>query len=158
MFGIVENNVENVKVIGRREMNMDSNMKRLFYETDDYRYKPYFNDAKELFGTWFWFCIFGKRLIINRNKFDWETFNTSKIKTIFNYEDWAENDYGSKLRFKCHQRIQRKDKTIDGDLCINWELIDSFGVDLNGSIHHTDGYEKFYDDPGSWRNQGNGLW
>ena len=52
---MIENNVENVKVIGRREMNMDSNMKGLFYDKIDwqsnkYRYKPYFNDAKELFG------------------------------------------------------------------------------------------------------------
>jgi len=51
MVGMVENNFENVKVIGRREMNMDRNMKRLFHESDEYRFKPYFNDAKELFGT-----------------------------------------------------------------------------------------------------------
>ena len=50
MFGIVHANVENVKFIGRREMNMDGNMKRLFYESDEDRFKPYFNDAKELFG------------------------------------------------------------------------------------------------------------
>ena len=53
MFGMVDNIVENFKVIGRREMNMDENMKRLFYERDrlyNRRYKPYFNDAKELFG------------------------------------------------------------------------------------------------------------
>ena len=49
MIGMVENNVENVKLIGRREMNMDANMKTLFYKSDEYRYKPYFNDAKELF-------------------------------------------------------------------------------------------------------------
>ena len=47
MLGMVGNNVESVKLIGRREMNMDANMKTLFI--DDYRYKPYFNDAKELF-------------------------------------------------------------------------------------------------------------
>ena len=58
MFGMVDNIVENFKVIGRREMNMDPNMKNLFYESD-YRefYKPYFNDAKELFGIWFWIHI-----------------------------------------------------------------------------------------------------
>ena len=53
MMGMVGTIVENVKFIGRREMNMDGNMKRLFYESDfvyGYRYKPYFNDAKELFG------------------------------------------------------------------------------------------------------------
>ena len=49
MVGMVDNNIENVKLIGRREMNMDENMKRLFYESDNNRYKPYFNDAKELF-------------------------------------------------------------------------------------------------------------
>ena len=51
---MVHENVENVKFIGRREMNMDGNMKKLFYESDEYRYKPYFNDAKELFGILFW--------------------------------------------------------------------------------------------------------
>ena len=51
MIGMVDANVETVKVIGRREMNMDLNMKKLFYESDEYRYKPYFNDAKELFES-----------------------------------------------------------------------------------------------------------
>ena len=46
---MVDNNVVNVKVIGRREMNMNENLKTLFYENDAYRHKPYFNDAKELF-------------------------------------------------------------------------------------------------------------
>ena len=46
---MVDNTVENVKFIGRREMNMDGNMKTFFYQRDEYRYKPYFNDAKELF-------------------------------------------------------------------------------------------------------------
>ena len=55
MIGMVDANVENFKFIGRREMNMDGNMERLFYESDyrsytGWRYKPYFNDAKELFG------------------------------------------------------------------------------------------------------------
>ena len=50
MVGIVDANVENIKFIGRREMNMDWNMKRLFYESDEDRFKPYLNDAKELFG------------------------------------------------------------------------------------------------------------
>ena len=56
MLGIVDANVEIVKFIGSREMNMDRNMKRLFYESDRnwYRYKPYFNDAKELFRISFW--------------------------------------------------------------------------------------------------------
>ena len=49
MIGMVDNNVENVKFIGSREMNMDRNMRTMFYESDKYRFKPYFNDAKELF-------------------------------------------------------------------------------------------------------------
>ena len=53
MIGMVDADVENFKVIGRREMNMDENMKRLFYESDEDRFKPYFNDAKELFGILF---------------------------------------------------------------------------------------------------------
>ena len=48
MLGMVGNNVENVKFIGRRDMNMDANMKAFFDESDDYYY-PYFNDAEELF-------------------------------------------------------------------------------------------------------------
>ena len=51
MFGMVDHNVKNVKFIGRREINMDSKMKKLFFETDEFRYKPYYNDAKELFGV-----------------------------------------------------------------------------------------------------------
>ena len=51
MFGMVGNNVESVKLIGRREMNMDAKMKTFFYERDEYRYKPYFNDAKELLNS-----------------------------------------------------------------------------------------------------------
>ena len=54
MFGMVDNNVVNVKVIGRREMNMDENLKTMFYQQEWVRYKPYFNDAKELFGIAFW--------------------------------------------------------------------------------------------------------
>ena len=49
MIGMVDNNVESVKLIGRREMNMDANMKTLFNESDKYRFRPYFNDAKEMF-------------------------------------------------------------------------------------------------------------
>ena len=42
------NNVTNFKFIGRRDMNMDLNMKALFDESDEYFYYPYLNDAKEL--------------------------------------------------------------------------------------------------------------
>ena len=51
---MVDNNVESVKLIGRRDMNMNANMKTLFYESDKYRFRPYFNDAKEMFKIWFW--------------------------------------------------------------------------------------------------------
>ena len=51
MFGMNGNNVTTFKFIGRRDMNMDPNMKALFDESDS-RYGgavyPYFNDAKEL--------------------------------------------------------------------------------------------------------------
>ena len=50
MLGMVDNIVENVKFIGRRDMNMDEKLKKMFYESDQNRFKPYFNDAKELFG------------------------------------------------------------------------------------------------------------
>ena len=104
-----------------------------------------------------------KQLIINRNKFDWETLNTPKIKTVFYSYENEDSDYGTKLRIKCQQRIQRKEKTIDGELCANWDRIDSFGVQLgfyyDDSFYHTDGYEKFYDDPTDypWFESGNGL-
>ena len=112
--------------------------------------------------------ILGKQLIINRHKFDWETLNTPKIKTVFRSSWEAENDYGTKLRFKCHQRIKRNEKTIGGELCMNWEWIDSFGVrlDFNDTIYYNDGYKKFYDDPNDepidlssyfWRWSGQGF-
>ena len=49
MLGSVGNNVESVKFIGRRDMNMDANLRKIFNETDEYKFYPYFNDAKELF-------------------------------------------------------------------------------------------------------------
>ena len=92
--------------------------------------------------------------MINRNKYEWETLNTSKIKTVFNLYTNSENDYGTKLRIKCHQRIERKVKTIEDELCTNWELIDNFGVRLdftdNDKNDNNDGYNKFYDNPVRW--------
>ena len=41
-------NVTNFKLIGRRDINMDPNIKALFDESDEYFYYPHFNDAKEL--------------------------------------------------------------------------------------------------------------
>ena len=54
---MVNNDVNSVKFIGRRDMNMDANLKALFDEDDHSKYNervgskyyPYFNDAKELF-------------------------------------------------------------------------------------------------------------
>ena len=76
--------------------------------------------------------------------------NTPKIKTVFFSDFWLfENDYGTRIRFKCHKPIQRKAKTLEAELCTNWDIIDSLGVrlDLDDSIYHTDGYKKFYDEP-----------
>ena len=159
MLGMTGYNVENVKLIGRRDINMDANMKRLFDESDEYYDYPYFNDAKELLRIGFGF-IRGERLIINRKKYEWETLNTPKIKTIFYSILWADTDFGTRLRFKCNQRMTRKAKTIEGELCTNWDLINSFGVrlDLNDSIHHTDDYKKFYNDLDvSWKDSGEEL-
>ena len=73
MLGMIGNDVESVKLFGRRDVSMDANMKALFDESDYYYrplswielwlsssnatdignsglyYYPYFNDAKELF-------------------------------------------------------------------------------------------------------------
>ena len=48
---MVENQVENYKVIGIRDMNMNDDLKNLFRRIDprDIIRKPYFNDAKETF-------------------------------------------------------------------------------------------------------------
>ena len=61
MLGMTGNEVKTVKMIGRREMNMDSKMKDFFREIDvkyslyspQFR-KPYFNDAQDFFQK----CIF----------------------------------------------------------------------------------------------------
>ena len=102
--------------------------------------------------------ILEKQQIINRKKYEWETFNTSKIKTVYMHFG-IKTDYGTKLRIKCHQRIKRNEKTIGGELCTNWEMIDKLGVrlDHDGSVYHTDGYENFYDNPRDWIQSGNGL-
>jgi len=48
---MIENEVENYKVIGIRDMNMNADLKALFDEIDPWYLirKPYFNDAKETF-------------------------------------------------------------------------------------------------------------
>ena len=53
MFGMIDNKIESLKMIGRREINMDENIERLIriYEIgqSNYNAKPFFNDAKESF-------------------------------------------------------------------------------------------------------------
>ena len=49
MLGSVDKNVESVKFIGRRDMNMDANLKKVYDKTDEDYFHPYFNDAKGLF-------------------------------------------------------------------------------------------------------------
>ena len=54
MLGLVGKNVESVKFIGKRDINMDANLKNIFEKYDGaYKVYPYFNDAKELFRSWF---------------------------------------------------------------------------------------------------------
>ena len=82
---------------------------------------------------------------------DWETFNTSKIKTIFKSNRY-DIDLGTKIKFKCHQPIQRIKQTLHGEKCTNWKVFDSFGVRLpefDDLINHTHDYKNFYDDPPS---------
>ena len=64
----------------------------------------------------------------------------------------SESDFGTRIKFKCHQPIKRKGQTLEGDLCANWKLIDSFGVrlDFEDSINHTNSYKNFYDDPSGY--------
>ena len=53
MFGMIDNKIESLKMIGRREMNMDENIEKWIrvYEIGQSSYyaKPFFNDAKESF-------------------------------------------------------------------------------------------------------------
>ena len=76
--------------------------------------------------------ILSKTLTSNGDKFDWETMNTQTIKVIFNAEAdhriWTPNDYGTRIQIKCHQKIDRISQTLDAEECMNWELMDSFGV------------------------------
>ena len=60
----------------------------------------------------------------------------------------SENDFGTKITYKCHLPIQRRKRTLDGEWCSNWQLIDSFGVRFNSNspITATKSYENFYDE------------
>ena len=48
---MIGNKIENYKLIGVRDMNMNADLKTLFDEIDSLYFitKPYFNDAKETF-------------------------------------------------------------------------------------------------------------
>ena len=87
-------------------------------------------------------------MILNRHKFDWETFNTNIIKIIYSsrvYELRFFNDYGSKIILKCNRPISRKEETRDGETCANWQYIDSFGVKkTNNTEIYTEFYSKKY--------------
>ena len=51
MLGLVGKNVESVKFIGKRDINMDANLKNIFEKNDYFKVYPYFNDAKEMFRS-----------------------------------------------------------------------------------------------------------
>ena len=40
------------------------------------------------------------------------------------------NDYGSRLRLKCHAAITRNNFTLNNEKCANWTDVDSLGVQL----------------------------
>ena len=126
MLGMNGNKVESVKIIGTREMDMDENSETIFNNEDRYYIKPYFNDAQ----------------------FNWETFNTRKIKTVFFSPGWfvrVYNDYGTKIRIKCYRAMKRVDRTSDGEQCSNWQDVDSYGIRLDQSNTSDTVYENFYD-------------
>ena len=87
------------------------------------------------------FAHLWEKLVINRNKYEWETLNTPKIKIVFATPG---QDFETRIRLKCHRPIQRKTITLESELCTNWNLIDSIGVRLD---FDTDGYKNFYDNP-----------
>ena len=54
MIGMIENKVESVKIVGRRDMNTHWNITRLLLVTEpsvghSFWAKPFFNDAQEAF-------------------------------------------------------------------------------------------------------------
>ena len=60
---------------------------------------------------------------------------------------YADISLGTRIKFKCHQPIQRIEQTLHGEKCTNWKVFDSFGVrlpDFDDSINHTHDYKNFY--------------
>ena len=127
MLGMTGNKVESVKIIGTREMDMDENLKAIFNNEDDVYIKPYFNDVQ----------------------FNWETFNTRKIKTVFfspGRNDARDcNDYGTQIRIKCYGAMNRINRTPDGERCANWQDVDRYGTRLDQSNTSDIVYRNFYD-------------
>ena len=84
--------------------------------------------------------------------------NTRKIKVVFgalagDSPRYFWNDYGTRIQIKCHQKIERISRTRDGVKCVNWELMDSFGI--GGIYEGSTRVHKFYRSV-NWR--GIGLW
>ena len=46
---MVDDKVKEVKLVGRREINMDKKLKAIFDEMDEYKIRPFYNDAQETF-------------------------------------------------------------------------------------------------------------
>ena len=45
------------------------------------------------------------------------------------FSSWQSgSDYGSKIQIKCSQPLHRINMTLDGEKCVNWRTVDSFGV------------------------------
>ena len=42
-------------------------------------------------------------------------------------------DYGTKIQMKCYEPITRINQTVNGEKCVNWEIIDSFGLRANSN-------------------------
>ena len=75
--------------------------------------------------------------------------NSRKLKVIFNSKAGGlrlSNDYGTRIRIKCHQKIERISQTLDDEKCVNWEFMDSFGVKSPDSFF----VNKFYNSV-NWR-------
>ena len=83
---------------------------------------------------------------------DWETLNTQKIITYFFLSEIFPDAYGSKIRFKCHQPISRINQTLDGEKCVNWQILDSFGEKFY--LEYLDTYIEQYQFSSSHKNTG----
>ena len=46
---MMDDEVKEVKLLGRREINMHKTLKTVFDEMDDFKIQPFYNDAQEKF-------------------------------------------------------------------------------------------------------------